>query len=271
MKNDRNDPLGYYQLLGVSADATEDEIKTAFKKKAMQYHPDRNPGKDTTKQFQDIQKAFEVLSDANLRAQYDLTSLGKQVKSTTVEPVVCTKCNKVSAQPRYVIFYRVISIIFMSYKTPIQGIYCSDCASNISLKNSAITWTLGWWGFPWGILWSIQVLFTNLFGGQSLYALNANLLLHQSIYFYTKGDLKTAKAIASKGLELINKVKKDTAKDGLSEDEVESIRKNLNEILSNELKKTDSETLKDMWGFKSKIFLYQLILGLVAIVGISAL
>ena len=62
----------YYQTLGVSKNATEDEIKRAHRKLARQYHPDRNPGdKQAESQFKEVQEAYDVLSDKTKRAQYD--------------------------------------------------------------------------------------------------------------------------------------------------------------------------------------------------------
>lgn len=65
------DNLNYYKLLGVSEKATEDEIKKAYRKLAMQYHPDRNPGnKEAEEKFKQIAEAYETLSDTQKRTQY---------------------------------------------------------------------------------------------------------------------------------------------------------------------------------------------------------
>jgi molecular chaperone DnaJ len=62
----------YYEILGVSREADFDTIKKAYRKIAMQYHPDRNPGnKEAEEKFKEAAAAYDVLSDADKRAQYD--------------------------------------------------------------------------------------------------------------------------------------------------------------------------------------------------------
>lgn len=61
----------YYDVLGVSKTADESEIKKAFRKKAMEYHPDRNKSPDAEERFKEVNEAYEVLSDSNKRATYD--------------------------------------------------------------------------------------------------------------------------------------------------------------------------------------------------------
>jgi len=62
----------FYNILGVSRSAEGSEIKSAYRKLAKKYHPDANPGKDTTTEFQEVNRAYEVLSDEDKRKKYDM-------------------------------------------------------------------------------------------------------------------------------------------------------------------------------------------------------
>ncbi|HLB40352.1 MAG TPA: DnaJ domain-containing protein, partial [Candidatus Babeliales bacterium] len=62
----------FYDILGVKKTASEAEIKAAYRKLAMQYHPDRNPGdKAAEEKFKEAAQAYEVLSDKEKRQKYD--------------------------------------------------------------------------------------------------------------------------------------------------------------------------------------------------------
>ena len=65
-------PSDLYSVLGVSREATADEIKRAYSKLARKYHPDRNQGdKESEERFKEVQEAYDTLSDPEKRKQYD--------------------------------------------------------------------------------------------------------------------------------------------------------------------------------------------------------
>jgi curved DNA-binding protein len=100
MQNFRN----YYEILGVTKDASNDEIKKAYRRLARKYHPDLNPGdKSAEEQFKDIGEAYEILSDEDKRIEYDrFSSFWKQKGFNPRNARVKTKTNGGGADGSYV-------------------------------------------------------------------------------------------------------------------------------------------------------------------------
>ena len=68
---DQNQPPDYYEILGVPHDASEDEIRRAYRHEAMTWHPDRNKNPNAPRMMQFINRAWETLGDSEKRAAHD--------------------------------------------------------------------------------------------------------------------------------------------------------------------------------------------------------
>lgn len=73
----------YYQILNVSPEANEEEIKISYKKEAIKWHPDKNIGIDTTEKMQQINEAFLILNDPEARQKYDFEYVKYQAFNET--------------------------------------------------------------------------------------------------------------------------------------------------------------------------------------------
>lgn len=275
-----SDPKGYYAILGLAPTADAAEIKAAFRRKAMELHPDRNKSPDATEQFQLLTEANGILSEPASRAQYDTMTIKSGPRASTAtheppEPVACSCCGKVTAQPRYAIFYQVVSVIFSTTRSAVQGIFCSVCAEKKALKASAFTWLFGWWGFPWGPIYSVQAIFNNMIGGQRPADINARLAAHQAWVFAALGKIDMARAIAMDALALAKKVKFDQGmarrKKDLGyevRDEGAELRAEIEKLLEALGKGGNGRELKDAWALFRRPFHVQ---GLVTLSVIGAL
>ncbi|MDQ3836081.1 MAG: DnaJ domain-containing protein, partial [Thermoproteota archaeon] len=77
----------YYEILGVSPDASQAEIKKSFRNLALQHHPDKNKNSEESKQkFMKIIEAYEVLSDEQARKNYDSSTLQRRATKTRWTP-----------------------------------------------------------------------------------------------------------------------------------------------------------------------------------------
>lgn len=81
--------MDYYRVLGVSREASDEEIKKAYRKLVFQHHPDRNPNStDAEAKIREINAAYEIIGDAEKRRSYDRLSWGDEPRADVVDPTV---------------------------------------------------------------------------------------------------------------------------------------------------------------------------------------
>jgi hypothetical protein len=193
------DPKGFYQRLGIQPSASAEGIKVAYRELAKKLHPDINKNENAKTLFQAISEAYSVLSDPELRAAYDALQYSRpstQTQEKEIEPICCSRCGKVTAQPRSIVFFRVFSAIIVTTRTPIEGIFCSACARRAALQASFISALFGWWGFPWGPIWTIGSILGNAKGGRFSKEVDDKLVWYNAIAFFSKGKLAISYALA---------------------------------------------------------------------------
>jgi DnaJ domain len=134
------DPKGYYARLGVTASANAADIKKAYRQLAKAIHPDISRDAGAKARFQEINEAYAVLSDPDLRNKYDALQYSNpepQKREANPEPICCSRCGKITAQPRSTVFFRVVSLVLVTTRTPVQGIFCSLCARKAACKQAS--------------------------------------------------------------------------------------------------------------------------------------
>jgi len=201
MSHSPSDPLGHYSALGVGPLADAAEIKTAYRHRAKTLHPDYNPSEEAAQDFLHVVEAYRILRDPKRREHYDSTLLLPapvgliDPEDPEPEPLTCSRCGKVTAQPRYIIFHKVKSYLIKTRRSAIRGIFCRDCADRTAIRASTGTWVTGWWGVT-GPFHTLRALWRNLRGGDLPRADNLWVLLHQSRAFLARGDNDIARALA---------------------------------------------------------------------------
>ena len=196
----------YYLILGVPKTASAAEIKSAYRQLVKKWHPDVNSTKEATTKSQEFNDAYSVLGSPERKALYDSGNYAAAVDPATqateadIVPIKCDGCGAISAQPRFVQFGRVISIVIASYKSKPSGVFCVSCASKRLFFNTFITGSVGWLGI-WGFFWSFEAILINVCGGNRIPSINAFVLAKQAAYFMRHGETGIARSLAEDSLK----------------------------------------------------------------------
>ena len=194
-----SDPEGLYRALGVMPTADQEAIKNAYRRLAKETHPDTSSDASGFR-FQKVYNAYKILSDDQARERYDrrFTRDDEDYSWLGIEPVCCSRCGVVTAQPRKLSFDRVYSAIFASFRRPVEGIYCQRCAQTEAVKSSIFSAAFGWWGIPFAPYMTLRAITRNALGGTRDIAAEEQLLWQNSRAFAAKGNRKLSYALAQK-------------------------------------------------------------------------
>lgn len=221
-------PKTYYQSLQVDSEASEEVIEVAYRRLARMYHPDLNKFPDAVRVMQELNEAYEVLRDANRRRDYDhylargsatpVSSVASTAppyagtdsraahaaSSATSQasrraaplpsdfPVHCQKCGCSDASLRIAAFPYVVSLLLLTFRRAWGGLYCKKCRSSEMTRAKLITLLLGWWGIPFGPIYSLGCLF-ECSEGKTPPEANGPYLAGLGVYFIMCGQFHDAR------------------------------------------------------------------------------
>lgn len=193
----------YYDLLGVPPTASAGEIRAAYRRLIKESHPDLNRSDPrAAERTRLLNEAWEVLGDPAQRAGYDQWLKGVESQPSEeaygeeveIPRFRCEACGAENESLRYAFFLYTVSVLLATFKQASGGLLCARCRFTRSLGLNLVTGFLGWWGIPWGPIYSLQSLLQNAIGGVQPKELNANLLAMQAYGLYQQGEFGRALA-----------------------------------------------------------------------------
>jgi curved DNA-binding protein CbpA len=214
--NEYSNRLTYYELLGVKPSATQAEIRAAFRTLILKYHPDRNPDPSAADHTRLLNEAHTVLADARKRQLYDewlrasatpsserpAAESGQESATPPVPDFCCARCGVKDSSLRLVAMYYVTSFLVITYRRSASGIWCQRCRAREAAKWTFLSGLLGWWGFPWGPIYTVHALYINAIGGLQPASNNAALLRAVAYQLYTRGERDEAASALRQSLRL---------------------------------------------------------------------
>lgn len=206
--------MNYYEILGVSKDCSQAELRAAYRERARELHPDVNRAPDATERMAEVNAAYSVLKAPAKRFEYDqqlefqkyetpdVDQHEDRPRETALEPIVCERCGAMNETLSVVGFDYVVSVLILSWRGRNGGVYCDKCRTKLSLLYTLEVLFFGWWGVPFGALWSIAAIFRNVRGGVRPPQPNAQLQAYLAGFFVSIGQFGLAFACAKRSYQL---------------------------------------------------------------------
>ena len=198
-----NDPLGYYEILGVDFDANEQTIKKNYRERAKVWHPDSNPDKDTMEDFQKLSVANDIIGDEKKRQTYDLLAQAYDKKSFPEMFALKIYTNQNGKNDLTVRAIRQQKMFgkLMKFDYRNEKVICNyKEAKKVIFKTSAINWFLGWWSWN-GLLKTPKIIFSNYQSINKNGQDNLSLLIHNALAYGQEGKKIEACLSAVQALE----------------------------------------------------------------------
>jgi len=154
-----------------------------------------------------------------------------------------------------VIYRHVVSAVFITWRAVQQGVFCSECGAKHAYRASGKTWLLGWWGLPWGPIYSVQAILSNMLGGKRPPLNNFRILGWQAVYFVQAGRVELGRAVARDALAFADKIPElERLRDPRMVEGIGALKRMLAGTGTNDR----VPVLKDLWGVRSRAFKVQL-------------
>lgn len=202
----------HYEVLGCRRNSSRREIKSAYHRLIYKFHPDRNPDPSAPEVAARLNEAYAVLGDERKRALYDAWIQSSQTESKQAETgrktsaeapqIKCARCGRQDATIRLTLMYYVVSALLITYRRGASGLWCQKCRCIEAAKWTCVSGLLGWWGFPWGPIYTVHALFVNGKGGIRPRSQNATILRVLGYQLYQQGKAAEASVALEDSLRL---------------------------------------------------------------------
>ncbi len=193
--------MSHYDTLGLSEDANTASIRATYLRLVQIYHPDHNSDPAAHRKTAEIIEAYSVLGDLQRRAEYDASrrkppppSQEAQAEDVrqVIKAIACQACGCQDATLRIATFYWVTSLLVITRRGTRDGTWCERCRAKQAALWSLVSGVFGWWGFPWGPIYTVPALYHNAVGGKKSPKDNAALLRLVGFQLFEKGRVADA-------------------------------------------------------------------------------